>query len=208
MKRIFNIFHALLQLAALVMLHTQPLAVYWEETHYNVYGTLIQGSTGGISYEQMMEGMPILGIIATGLLVCGIVICFVSAIRKSTERDGVIHSILPIFIFLFNWIFVAWLGLYNVDGVAGSYVDSHYTQTTMMPIWNIIQIMLLVSIVLGFVKRSKAFAPRKETAPVQVTNSTPEINTARELKMYKELLDEGTITQEEFDAKKKQLLGL
>jgi len=32
--------------------------------------------------------------------------------------------------------------------------------------------------------------------------------TAEELKKYKELLDQGVITQEEFDAKKKQLLGL
>ena len=31
---------------------------------------------------------------------------------------------------------------------------------------------------------------------------------AAELKQYKELLDAGIITQEEFDAKKKQLLGL
>ena len=33
-------------------------------------------------------------------------------------------------------------------------------------------------------------------------------NNAEELKQYKELLDSGIITQEEFDAKKKQLLGL
>lgn len=33
-------------------------------------------------------------------------------------------------------------------------------------------------------------------------------NTADELKKFKELLDAGIITQEEFDAKKKQLLGL
>ena len=32
--------------------------------------------------------------------------------------------------------------------------------------------------------------------------------TADELKKYKELLDAGVITQEEFDLKKKQLLGL
>ena len=33
-------------------------------------------------------------------------------------------------------------------------------------------------------------------------------SSADELKKYKELLDSGVITQEEFDAKKKQLLGL
>ena len=36
----------------------------------------------------------------------------------------------------------------------------------------------------------------------------PNYGTADELKKFKELLDNGVITQEEFDAKKKQLLGL
>ena len=36
----------------------------------------------------------------------------------------------------------------------------------------------------------------------------PATDNADELKKYKELLDDGVITQEEFDAKKKQLLGL
>ena len=44
-----------------------------------------------------------------------------------------------------------------------------------------------------------------ESAYNQTNNSMSE---ADELKKYKELLDNGTITQEEFDAKKKQLLGL
>ena len=35
-----------------------------------------------------------------------------------------------------------------------------------------------------------------------------QVSAADELKKYKELLDMGAITQEEFDAKKKQLLGL
>ena len=38
--------------------------------------------------------------------------------------------------------------------------------------------------------------------------SAPVISSADELKKFKELLDSGIITQEEFDAKKKQLLGL
>lgn len=38
--------------------------------------------------------------------------------------------------------------------------------------------------------------------------STSGISTADELKKYKDLLDNGIITQEEFDVKKKQLLGL
>ena len=38
----------------------------------------------------------------------------------------------------------------------------------------------------------------------QVNNVSP----ADELRKYKELLDDGIITQDEFDAKKKQILGL
>lgn len=39
-------------------------------------------------------------------------------------------------------------------------------------------------------------------------NTKSNISNAEELKKYKELLDNGIITQEEFDGKKKQLLGL
>ena len=42
----------------------------------------------------------------------------------------------------------------------------------------------------------------------QAANGNTTLSAADELKKYKELLDSGIITQEEFDAKKKQLLGL
>ena len=45
--------------------------------------------------------------------------------------------------------------------------------------------------------------PRESVQVVHKTNSN-----AEELKMYKELLDSGVISQAEFDAKKKQLLDL
>ncbi|MBE6806625.1 MAG: SHOCT domain-containing protein [Ruminococcaceae bacterium] len=43
---------------------------------------------------------------------------------------------------------------------------------------------------------------------VPVTQPSSQTSAADELKKYKDLLDAGIITQEEFDAKKKQLLGL
>ena len=50
---------------------------------------------------------------------------------------------------------------------------------------------------------------RPAAAPkAQKTNNDATLGTAEELKTYKELLDSGVITQEEFDAKKRQLLGL
>ena len=47
----------------------------------------------------------------------------------------------------------------------------------------------------------------KKAENQKAVNPTP-FSTADELKKFKELLDSGIITQEEFDAKKKQLLGL
>lgn len=56
---------------------------------------------------------------------------------------------------------------------------------------------------------SKLLVARQEK-PVTATTIKQEIpqSNADELKKYKELLDGGIISQEEFDAKKKQLLGL
>ena len=47
----------------------------------------------------------------------------------------------------------------------------------------------------------------KQTETTVIKQEIPQSN-ADELKKYKELLDSGVISQEEFDAKKKQLLGL
>lgn len=53
-----------------------------------------------------------------------------------------------------------------------------------------------------------AFENYKNNDVVEVAGAAPAFSAADELKKFKELLDMGIITQEEFDAKKKQLLGL
>ena len=55
---------------------------------------------------------------------------------------------------------------------------------------------------------SKLLIERQNKHDVVSNVSMPVASNADELKKYKELLDGGVITQEEFDAKKKQLLGL
>ena len=56
-----------------------------------------------------------------------------------------------------------------------------------------------------YIKQKVDEAKKQKNAPVVVAGS---VSSADELKKFKELLDMGIITQEEFDAKKKQLLGL
>ena len=51
-------------------------------------------------------------------------------------------------------------------------------------------------------------AIRKARSAKEQASVAPQVSVTDELKKFKELLDLDIITQEEFDAKKKQLLGL
>ena len=57
---------------------------------------------------------------------------------------------------------------------------------------------------------SNLLIQRQNQSQTPITTIKQEIplSNADEIKKYKDLLDSGVITQEEFDAKKKQLLGL
>ena len=59
--------------------------------------------------------------------------------------------------------------------------------------------------VADYIRKKIEEAKQQKNAPVVVAGA---VSPAEELKKFKELLDMGIITQEEFDAKKKQLLGL
>ena len=59
--------------------------------------------------------------------------------------------------------------------------------------------------VADYIRRKIEETKRQKNAPIVVAGA---VSSADELKKFKELLDMGIITQEEFDAKKKQLLGL
>ena len=53
---------------------------------------------------------------------------------------------------------------------------------------------------------AKIKADKQKNAQITTNNAT--LSIPEEIKKYKELLDAGAITQQEFEAKKKQLLGL
>ena len=57
----------------------------------------------------------------------------------------------------------------------------------------------------NYINKQVEECKRAKSAPVIVASA---VSSADEIKKFKELLDLGIITQEEFDAKKKQLLGL
>lgn len=69
-------------------------------------------------------------------------------------------------------------------------------------------VLLAIIVVLTFIKRSVTISDVQKVDVVEKTEIINQSSNADELKKYKGLLDNGTITQEEFDAKKKELLGL
>lgn len=93
---------------------------------------------------------------------------------------------------------------------------SYLSVTWKTILFGIIEVAAIVFIGMWLKKKDApvSAAPVNEYAsfnPNAVYSSYASDNTiggADKLKMYKELLDSGTITQEEFDAKKKQILGL
>ena len=196
-----NVLCAITQAIALLMLLFGKIATYVEKEHYHD-GSYVTGSQGDIYFSNMFEGNPVFGLIVVGLMFAVIIMCVISAKSKAEHRDSILHSALPIVNFVFFLFFVA-MGTQNAEGC---YSDLLFTDIEKQPIVSIIYILLFISIVLGFVKRSKIIAPIQKTNPA--TLSQPTHSNAEELKKYKELLDNGVITQEEFDAKKKQLLGL
>lgn len=83
----------------------------------------------------------------------------------------------------------------NKVGMSGAFTDEN---TIMVSPWNFEEAKTIVQFIEERRKNSK------NSSNVVVNN----VSAAEELKKFKELLDMGIITQEEFDAKKKQILGL
>ena len=59
----------------------------------------------------------------------------------------------------------------------------------------------------GAVEQAEGFPATAARAGTEPTSSAP-VDTVTELQRYKALLEQGIITEEEFTAKKRQLLGI
>ena len=125
------------------------------------------------------------------LYILNVVMCIISIVSKNTHKDGKAHgavAILLLVVSLFCLVFST--TSYEPEFQGGLFIGLHFA-----------------AIVVAFAKRSSLIAESKE-AQQTVVNNIQETTNADELKKYKDLLDSGAITQEEFDAKKKELLGL
>ena len=147
-------------------------------------------TTDGVRFEASFIGalnqIIIYAVIFYILWATNLIACVASIISNKKTRDNAIHSILPIIL------------LVVTDFMAMSLFKE------LPATFTIANLVMLIMIIVSFVKRSQSIVD--EVKKVVVVNDTQ--SNADELKKYKDLLDNGTITQEEFDQKKKQLLGL
>lgn len=95
-----------------------------------------------------------------------------------------------------------------------AYIAVGVTKFSMGIMWTIFVLLIVFSALALLTTKKGNPHPTPVTVannannPVPVYTTTPSIDHTEELRNYKKLLDDGVITQEEFDAKKKQLLGL
>ena len=188
-KKIANAIQLVLMLIVFIILKLPLIEAY--------HVTASNPTAGHISVLSLIQaGMTFTTWILYILFAIIMLMCVVSIVVKSEHKDAKIHSTLPIFWFL-ALAYGMIVSTTNSDGSAWVIVSSKD-----FPGMLVLGLGLAV-VVLGFLKRSTLITglPKEKTVINQVSE-------ADELGKYKELLDKGVITQEEFDAKKKQLLGL
>lgn len=127
---------------------------------------------------------------------------------KQKYYGGLIAGVLQLIAFI--WFGVCCL----IISTHGYHVA--YSSNIIAVFFGMITLPMLGNLIIGIIETKKfqqrvmMGLPREETPAPSVHNAIPAlqpVSAAAELKQYKELLDMGGITQEEYEAKKQQLLG-
>ena len=97
---------------------------------------------------------------------------------------------------------------YDVENIRSNsepLLDKTLFRVYAEPLFYVELAVLLLAVIISAIKY---FLPLPNTSILSQSQQNIKKEPTDDLKKYKELLDSGVITQEEFDAKKKQLLGL
>ena len=184
-KKLFNLVELIIQ--ALLLISTFTIQSITMVSHS--YSSTTVAKTSIIGYA-VVSGAMFLVFIPIIIMFVNTILCSVSVFGNSADKDGKMHVALPIS----NLIYGFWI----INAISAD-VNSVYKAFWI--------ISLLIITILAIIKRTSFVVPKEEKQP-QIINNIQEKSSADELKKFKELLDSGIISQEEFDEKKKQLLGL
>ena len=196
-KRTLNLIELILQAIACLLLFL-PGMYYWEHWEKEFFGGYRLVVRLSISFFHAAGNTAtFLGYLIAGLMFANVIILLFVIFGSSQMSKGknIVHITIP-------FLTVALLILFSV--IANAMDDYGYC-APVNSLFYFEMFLLLAVVVVSFMKCSQKI--KEQPINVKVVSRDAE-SQADELKKFKELLDSGIITQEEFDAKKKQLLGL
>ena len=167
---------------------------HWEEI-YGGYGDWLSSRTPFSFFDVAGNTYIVLGIIIIVLMLANLIFALLAILAPIRFKNGKIYSILPFITIVLMVVFSVICGIKDNWGYCAPISWLFYIE----------MLFLIATAVIALMKCSSKV--KEEPLKVKVVSAS-NIGNADELKKYKELLDSGVITQEEFDAKKKQLLGL
>ena len=177
-KRIANAVELLLLLISFAILSTANIKL--------ISGGAV--SVIGASQKYALQFYPMCAL----YLLCSIM-CVVSIVSKNQYKDGKAHGILALLLFIVtNWNVITCTPSAEI-------LENNFPGA-------IFEIVSFLVVVVAFAKRSPLIAPTSEQ-PQTVVNNIQSASNADELMKFKNLLDQGAITQEEYDKKKEELLN-
>ena len=213
-KRTLNIAEIIIYIITLVLL--------WIDGSYKMIGKSVYGSYKGVSICSFVDcaidsttiDSPIfpIGWIFIAFIVFYLVILFIEVLdikkldKKVTTSLSV--ALLALFLIISFYVDSKSGGTYEYNG------DLRRSHLEMGTLFYVNVILLLISasfdVLKNYMNENKMLNTilNKFIVSKENTQDTTLAGTADELKKFKELLDSGVITQEEFDSKKKQLLDL
>ena len=220
LRKIFNVVQIVLFAVALLVMLFSPYKSYKVYELKYSYGSQYINGVASVRYPEAYENSPVIAegtshffdaseepivfaicLIPVALILVGIALGIFSLARKSLHRDSVLHVVIPLLAILsFSFMIFCLKDIFPVGISENSYYVYRFGSSPLLPV----NFFLFLTFVVSLAKRSKSFNPEQ----VIKVEAVQQPSNANEIKQYKELLDSGAITQEEFDMKKKELLGL
>ena len=196
-----NLIELILQSLTLILLFIDgsiTIEIWYHETSYI---TSKKATYLSSFFQRSIDNRAIIGFLTIALVIAGVVLFVMQYIGKGEKRNSKYAAYIPI----------AELVLYSISTLimTGSemYGSMEYREYPGFLFYVCCVLMLVLALisVIGYLKAAKEGIEEEVVKVKVITNDS---SNAEELIKYKQLLDMGIITQEEFDAKKKQLLGL
>ncbi len=183
--------------------------VFTERLYYHGHEITVEDSN---FFRNGTEIPLVLGIVFAILLF--VLLCFLidnvilNNYRKHTDEIIRYGTRIVAFVFtLISVINIAFDYLSHSSPTIEDEIEGNWFEVSFCWLWYVMIVIQLFAVAFSFVKQKKEEVI-PAVHPMQAYTSETYSNNVEELKKYKDLLDQGVIAQDEFESKKKQLLGL